>query len=193
MTEKKTGTQRVTRLALATTPAKPIDAENPTSPLAEGQVLAPMDVRQIIGLTKELRGDQPRSAVKRPSAVAPAATKTDLDALLPDDLSGRAIKAHLDECVVGQERAKMFLSILFSMHSRRFRRTDTSRQPAVDNNPVAPNALLLGPTGVGKTHSIRSAAEYLKLPCVIVDSTSLAPSGIREGRGFDDVLNELVK
>ena len=193
MTERKSGTQRVTRLPLTTTPAKPADPEDPTTRLAEGRVLAPTDVRQIIGLTKELRGDHLRSAVKRHSAVAPGATKTDLDALLPDDLSGRAIKAHLDECVVGQERAKMFLSILFSMHSRRFRRTDTTRQPAVDHNPVAPNALLLGPTGVGKTHSIRSAADYLKLPCVIVDSTSLVPSGTREGRGFDDVLNELVK
>jgi hypothetical protein len=193
MTEKKSATQRVTRLPLTTTPAKPTDPENPTTRLAEGRVLAPMDVRQIIGLTEELRGDQPRSGSNPPLAIAPAATSTDLDALLPLDLSGRAIKAHLDEYVVGQERAKMFLSILFSIHSRRFRRTDTTRQPAVDRNPVAPNALLLGPTGVGKTHSIRSAADYLKLPCVIVDSTSLVPSGSREGRGFDDVLNELVK
>jgi ATP-dependent Clp protease ATP-binding subunit ClpX len=193
MTEKKSATPRVARRPLTTTSAKPTDLENPTTRLAEGRFLAPMNVRQIIGLTEELRGDQLRSVINPPSAILPAATSTDLDALLPLDLSGRAIKAHLDECVVGQEMAKMYLSILFSMHSRRCRRTDTTRQPAVDHNPVAPNALLLGPTGVGKTHSIRSAADYLKLPCVIVDSTSLLPSGDREGRSFDDVLNELVQ
>ncbi len=193
MTKKKSPAPSEASLPPATTPAKPTDPENPTDRLAEGRFPAPMDVRQIIGLTEEYRGDQLRPAINTPSAVAPTAGSTDLDALLPLDLSGRAIKAHLDERVVGQEMAKIFLSTLFSMHARRCRRIDITRRPAVDRNPVAPNALLLGPTGVGKTHSIRSAAEYLKLPCVIVDSTSLVPSGAREGRSFDDVLNELVK
>ena len=56
----------------------------------------------------------------------------------------------------------------------------------------SPNAILIGPTGVGKTHTLRTASEYLGLPFVTVDTTALVPSGI-VGYQVEEVLEDLVK
>jgi len=56
----------------------------------------------------------------------------------------------------------------------------------------SPNAILIGPTGVGKTHTIRVASEYLKIPFITVDTTTLVPSGIA-GLQVEDILGDLVR
>jgi ATP-dependent Clp protease ATP-binding subunit ClpX len=99
-------------------------------------------------------------------------------------LSAHAIKAYLDTKVVGQELAKVQISILLSMHLSWFRNQERSRR--------SPNAVIIGPTGVGKTHTIRVAAEFLKVPFVHVDTTSLVPSGI-VGLQIEDVLADVVR
>lgn len=93
------------------------------------------------------------------------------------------IRAVLDRTVVGQEAGKDALSLLLSIHTRWYHEPDAAHAP--------PNALIIGPTGVGKTHTIRTAAEFLGLPSVIADATSLAPSE-KEGRLLEDVLADLV-
>jgi ATP-dependent Clp protease ATP-binding subunit ClpX len=55
----------------------------------------------------------------------------------------------------------------------------------------APNAIVIGPTGVGKTHSLSVASKLLGLPFVATDATSLVPSGI-VGEQVEDVLDGLV-
>ena len=99
-------------------------------------------------------------------------------------LSAHEIKAHLDTKVVGQESAKTQISILLSMHLSWFRHQERSRR--------SPNAIIIGPTGVGKTHTARVAAEFLKVPFVHVDTTSLVPSGI-VGLQIEDVLADVVR
>jgi ATP-dependent Clp protease ATP-binding subunit ClpX len=95
----------------------------------------------------------------------------------------REIRALLDGYVVGQERAKSELALLLSMHTT-WDGSDTLHK--------APNAILIGPTGVGKTHSLRVLARELGLPIVTVDATSLVPAGI-VGLQLEDVVADLVK
>jgi ATP-dependent Clp protease ATP-binding subunit ClpX len=93
----------------------------------------------------------------------------------------REIKAALDKAVVGQEQAKVALSVLFSMHTTWAANGSRLHQP--------PNALVLGPTGVGKTHTLRTAAEFLGVPFHIVDATSLAPTSFH-GLQIPDMLKD---
>lgn len=99
-------------------------------------------------------------------------------------IPARDIKAHLDDRVVGQEEAKIQISVLLSMHLGWFKHQERLYP--------SPNAILIGPTGVGKTHTLRTASEYLKVPFVSVDATSLVPSGI-VGLQVEDVLADLVR
>lgn len=109
------------------------------------------------------------------------------DALLPKDTRSHVIKAHLDRFVIGQESAKTELSTLLSMHVL------FASQPG--RMFQTPNALLVGPTGVGKTHSIRTAAEHLSLPFVIADTTKLLPSGAHRENGehVEQMLLDLIE
>jgi len=89
----------------------------------------------------------------------------------------------ISQRVIGQESAKRNLATLLAMHLAWFSRADLAH--------TAPNALVIGPTGVGKTHAIRTAAEALKIPLVIVDATRLSPPGY-PGTSLEDILVELV-
>ena len=89
----------------------------------------------------------------------------------------------LNEKVVGQEVAKRDLATLLAMHLSWFAKADSVH--------TAPNALVIGPTGVGKTHAIKTAADALNIPLVIVDATRLSPHG-PQGTSLEDVLTELI-
>ena len=92
------------------------------------------------------------------------------------------IFAGLHKQVVGQIPAKRDLATLLAMHLEWF------SQP--DDGHTAPNALIIGPTGVGKTHAIRTAAKTLSIPLAIVDATRLGAFG--GGDTLEDVLIELL-
>jgi len=108
---------------------------------------------------------------------------TTLDELLPISTTAISIRHSLDEVVVGQRNAKDAISVLLSAHLSGARG---------HGKRESPNALLIGPTGVGKTHSVQTAVEYLGLPFVNVDSTALVPSDIHEGMTIEKVLIELI-
>jgi len=85
-------------------------------------------------------------------------------------LDPQEIKRHLDEYVIGQDRAKQVLSVAVVNHYKRI------------NNPgnqeiEKANILMLGPTGSGKTLLARTVARYLDVPFVIADATSLTEAG----------------
>jgi ATP-dependent Clp protease ATP-binding subunit ClpX len=83
----------------------------------------------------------------------------------------RAIKEHLDQYVVGQNLAKMVLSVAIANHYKRIANVD----PNVEIEKA--NILMLGPTGSGKTLLARTVARYLDVPFVIADATSLTEAG----------------
>ena len=87
------------------------------------------------------------------------------------DLDPRIIKDHLDQHVIGQDTAKIVLSVAVANHYKRINSSDktTEIQKA--------NILIVGPTGTGKTLLARTVAKYLDVPFVIADATSLTEAG----------------
>lgn len=105
-------------------------------------------------------------------------------AYTPHSISAHEIKAHLDTKVVGQELAKIQISVLLSMHLNWFSEENRMHR--------SPNAIVIGPTGVGKTHTLRIASEFLEIPFIAVDTTSLVEAGI-VGLQIEDVISDLVR
>ena len=94
-----------------------------------------------------------------------------LDTASPEpDLDARSVKAHLDQDVIGQEQAKIMLSVAVVNHYKRLHRRDGPELQKA-------NVLMLGPTGSGKTMLARSVSRYLDVPFVIADATSLTEAG----------------
>jgi ATP-dependent Clp protease ATP-binding subunit ClpX len=102
----------------------------------------------------------------------------------PSKITEAAILARLDEAVVGQNAAKSKLASLFALHVMSASRQDLDVQ--------LPNAILIGPTGVGKTYSMRTASTSLGLPFVSTDCTSFVPAGI-VGNQIEDLMLALWK
>jgi ATP-dependent Clp protease ATP-binding subunit ClpX len=77
----------------------------------------------------------------------------------------------LDQYVIGQNYAKMVLSVAIANHYKRIANADP------DTEIQKANILMLGPTGSGKTLLARTVARYLDVPFVIADATSLTEAG----------------
>jgi ATP-dependent Clp protease ATP-binding subunit ClpX len=93
-------------------------------------------------------------------------TKTTSSLTIPDPLE---IKNYLDQYVIGQDLAKMVLSVAVTNHFKRIGRGGTDLQKS--------NVLMIGPTGVGKTLMASTVAKYLNVPFVIADATCLTEAG----------------
>ena len=96
----------------------------------------------------------------------------------------KEIKAVLDQYVVGQEQAKIALSVAVYNH---YKRIDSNQKLDVEIRKS--NVLLLGPTGVGKTYLAQTLAKTLNVPFAIADATTLTEAGYVG----DDVENVLVR
>jgi ATP-dependent Clp protease ATP-binding subunit ClpX len=86
----------------------------------------------------------------------------------------RDVKAHLDRFVISQEDAKRVLSVALTDHYNRIRRNLNGEETG---NFVKPNILLLGPTGSGKSHSVRALADLISVPFVKADATTFSATG----------------
>ena len=93
------------------------------------------------------------------------------------------IKTHLDEHIIGQERAKKALSVAVYNHYKRV------NSGSSDVELSKSNILLLGPTGTGKTLLAETLARILQVPFAIVDATVLTEAGYVG----EDVENILVR
>ena len=81
----------------------------------------------------------------------------------------KEIKDFLDQHVIGQDQAKIVLSVAIANHYKRISSENKDIQKA--------NILMIGPTGTGKTLLARTVAKYLNVPFVIADATSLTEAG----------------
>jgi ATP-dependent Clp protease ATP-binding subunit ClpX len=81
------------------------------------------------------------------------------------------IKAFLDEHIIGQNNAKMVLSVAIANHYKRINKPPTNLEIQKGN------VLIIGPTGSGKTLLAKTVAKYLKVPFIVADATSLTEAG----------------
>lgn len=88
-----------------------------------------------------------------------------------DSYNPHNIKEYLDQHIVGQDTAKMILSVAIANHYKRI------VFPPKDLEIQKGNVMLLGPTGSGKTLLAKTVAKYLNVPFVVADATSLTEAG----------------
>ena len=86
-------------------------------------------------------------------------------------LDPRNIKDFLDQHVVGQDSAKIVLSVAIANHYKRISNVDDK----IEIQKV--NILMTGPTGTGKTLLAKTVAGYLDVPFVVADATCLTEAG----------------
>lgn len=97
------------------------------------------------------------------------------------------IKARLDEYIVGQDRAKVVLSVAVYNHYKRILYAGDN-----DVELQKSNILLIGPTGSGKTLFAQSLAKMLNVPFAIADATTLTEAGY-VGEDVENILLRLLQ
>ncbi len=98
------------------------------------------------------------------------------------------IKAALDEYVIGQDDAKIALSVAVYNHYKRILNQDNN----ADVELAKSNVLLLGPTGSGKTLLAQVLAKSLNVPFAIADATTLTEAGY-VGEDVENILLRLIQ
>ncbi|MBC8535598.1 ATP-dependent Clp protease ATP-binding subunit ClpX [Feifania hominis] len=98
-----------------------------------------------------------------------------------------SIKETLDEYVIGQDDAKMAISVAVYNHYKRIFYGE-----GIDVDLQKSNILMLGPTGVGKTLIAQTLAKKLNVPFAIADATTLTEAGY-VGEDVENILLRLIQ
>ena len=98
------------------------------------------------------------------------------------------IRALLDEYVVGQEEAKIALSVAVYNHYKRVFAADNGDDVELQKS----NILMLGSTGCGKTYFAATLAKILNVPFAIADATTLTEAGY-VGEDVENILLRLIQ
>ncbi len=112
--------------------------------------------------------------------------KVEGEVTLPETVTPKQLKTHLDEYVIGQDDAKKFLSVAVYNHYKRL------RQKQSDIEIEKSNVLFVGRTGTGKTLLAKTIAKFLNVPFSIVDATVFTEAGY-VGEDVESILSRLLQ
>jgi len=98
------------------------------------------------------------------------------------------IKKHLDQYVIGQDKAKRALSVAVYNHYKRIMYKNSNDRVELDKS----NILIIGPTGTGKTLIAETLAKLLEVPFAIADATTLTEAGY-VGEDVENILVRLLQ
>lgn len=98
------------------------------------------------------------------------------------------IRNHLDEYVIGQEKAKKVLSVAVYNHYKRLRSYASHNDVELGKS----NILLIGPTGSGKTLLAETLARFLDVPFAMADATTLTEAGY-VGEDVENIIQKLLQ
>lgn len=115
------------------------------------------------------------------------------------------IKETLDQYVIGQDEAKVALSVAVYNHYKRIltnmpksaagkgkKKSAEAEESRDDVELQKSNVLLIGPTGVGKTYLAQTLARTMKVPFAIADATTLTEAGY-VGEDVENILLRLIQ
>lgn len=98
------------------------------------------------------------------------------------------IKSHLDKYIISQEYAKKILSVAIYNHLKKIKYRNTENNFFLEKS----NILLIGPTGTGKTLLAKTLVNFLKIPFVITDATTLTEAGY-VGEDVENIVQRLLQ
>lgn len=126
------------------------------------------------------------------SAHGETASESSSEAAVADILSSpiptpQKLYEHLDNYVIGQQRAKRVLSVAVYNHYKRLKPKATAEGVELQKS----NILLVGPTGSGKTLLAQTLARTLNVPFAIADATTLTEAGY-VGEDVENIIHKLL-
>ena len=107
---------------------------------------------------------------------------------LPETVTPKEIKNHLDQYIIGQDDAKKFLSVAVYNHYKRLRQDVMDDGVEIEKS----NVLFVGRTGTGKTLLAKTIARFLNVPFAIVDATVFTEAGY-VGEDVESILSRLLQ
>ncbi|MEM7185420.1 MAG: ATP-dependent Clp protease ATP-binding subunit ClpX [Bacteroidota bacterium] len=100
----------------------------------------------------------------------------------------KAIKAFLDDYIIGQEHSKKVMSVAVYNHYKRLLQPKSEDDIEIQKS----NIIIVGETGTGKTLMAKTIARMLNVPLAIVDATVLTEAGY-VGEDVESILTRLLQ
>ena len=140
-------------------------------------------LKLIMSTSGKLSYERPLSELERQELESKQDFVKDIEVFLNNN-TPKTICEYLDKYIVGQDDAKKQISINVYYYLKRIANPDIKM---TTNN----NILMVGPSGCGKTEIIRTLKNFLPIPVIIYDVSSLTSSGYK-GDNKDNILRPLV-